>query len=1665
MPGYTIEKILGRGGMGAVYRGVQTNLDRPVAIKILPPGVEKEDPSFAERFKSEAKLMAKLNHPAVVAVYDFGTTLGGQLYFAMEYVDGSDVSQMIAAQGRLPPDHALAITAHVCDALAAAHELGIVHRDIKPANVLLNMKGQVKVADFGLAKVEEPGQHGLTKTGYAMGTPDFVAPEALMLGTAIDGRADIYAVGVMLYQMLTGNIPRGAFKPASVLVPGLDPRFDPIILKAMQHDRAERHQDAAELRRELDVIMTVPLVQHDAPVSAAIPVAQIAQAPGQRSAAQRPQQNRPEGSAGTPARSSPNGSVAAKNHEAGKSARAPLFIGLAAAAAIGIGAFVMLSGGKKEAQPKWSAQSSVRSDETPPAPKPAQGTERTTLPASPPKTAPKPTPSASAASKPSEPQFPPGKWVKVFTKTEDLPAQFQKAGSGVRLKDGILEVDSISTYLGLALASGNMSNCAVRATMFADSLNLSMRGEVAGKVSYLFKTTSIEVGRPATDGRPADFPRLASFSAPPKTEQQWEFGAFRNSLITRRGGEIIGFATDARIKSGIPVLANFQGTLRDIEVINLDGLSEAEALKILGVDEKGNDLRGAAVAGRAAGPPAAASAPAMSKEGNAPATPGAALGGPSALPSATTPAPVTKDDLTNSLGMKFVPVPGTDVLFCIHETRYKDYTAYAAENPGVDGTWTNQAHDGHAFTERKEEHPVVKVSWEDAQKFCEWLSKKEGRTYRLPTDQEWSHAVGVGQDEKWTKDSTPATVTPSMTDFPWGGGWPPPKGSGNYSDDSRKARTQNANAQYLKNYDDAFPTTAPVMSFTPNKLGLYDLEGNVREWVEDWYDNAQADRVLRGGCWGSYGRGTLLSSFRSHMPPGNRHYYDGFRIVLEPEFSSKSAVVPMPATTQPVAPVVPATPGATSPSPAAKLPPELAALHEQFVQLQAERVTAPFEAEVAKLNAGYLGGIDREIANEKKAGHLDGVIALEAEKKLIQGVTASQPSSSDHRRQDAVAPCPIPAEDDEKTVEALKKLRGIYRDAYAKIEAARAANLKGLTDPLIVRLKQLVADLTRQDRVADAKSVREYREAVEKGDKGDAGETAQPVADEAVAKMTEEAPAATSQLPAGVLKAAGVFQDKPLDLSSFGDLSGFIQVTCGNASWAALRADGSVISSNPAINGLKDIESVNYTNQGLAAIPRKKSASIMVTGPSPTTAKGIEPSDYGGGKVVDVACAGQANLIVLKDDHSIRLIGPNFPVNKTLQETKALPDIVAVSSCSKVLLALDQSGRVHAWTWWSPDDKSNDLPAYSLDTATVPPDVVAIMGLSQRNFLAVTKSGVWEELEWKPGKACQRTRSGSMPPNWSRIRAPHLGAAIDSDGSWMSLRPVTGSVAPLLPKDCKVLDVTAFWDVNSSCVLWIEPPGAGTPPETATPSPATTAAKSDFTNSLGMKFLPVKGTEVMFCIHETRRQDYAAYANEVSGVNGLWKSATRDGVPSGDKDDHPVVGVSWDHAAAFCAWLSKKEGKTYRLPTDREWSYAVGIGRDERWTKTTTPESLKGQAKEFPWDGDYPPETKDLAGNYGDSAWHEKFPTQPWLENYSDGYPTTAPVMSFKPNSFGLYDMGGNVREWVEDWWNDAQADKVMRGTFFGHFTRDSLLSSFRDHTAPNRLDANSGFRVVVEVK
>ena len=207
---YVITELLGCGGMGAVYKGWQKSLDRFIAIKILPPEVYLRGSGFAERFKREAKAMARIAHPGIIAVFDAGETADGLLYFIMEYVEGTDVAKLVRSSGMLPPEHALAITTHVCDALAYAHGRGVIHRDIKPSNVIIDREGRVKVADFGLAKVRDEVGEQLTGD-HVMGTPNFMAPEAMFAGGTVDQRADLYAVGVMLYHMLTGKLPRGRF--------------------------------------------------------------------------------------------------------------------------------------------------------------------------------------------------------------------------------------------------------------------------------------------------------------------------------------------------------------------------------------------------------------------------------------------------------------------------------------------------------------------------------------------------------------------------------------------------------------------------------------------------------------------------------------------------------------------------------------------------------------------------------------------------------------------------------------------------------------------------------------------------------------------------------------------------------------------------------------------------------------------------------------------------------------------------------------------------------------------------------------------------------------------------------------------------------------------------------------------------------------------------------------------------------------------------------------------------------------------------------------------------------------------------------------------------------------------------------------------------------------
>ena len=246
-PGYEIQGLIATGGMGAVYRALQKSLDRTVALKILPRELSK-DAAFCAGFEAEAKAMARLNHPNLIGVYDFGE-VNGMLYIIMEYVPGKSLYH--SAYGKsIAPKEVIRLVTGICKGLAHAHENGILHRDIKPSNILLDHNAEPKIGDFGLArpigtKVEEGEE--------IFGTPHYTAPEVVNSPHSVDYRADIFSVGVLLHELLTGRLPAADSRPASMIAQ-CDVRFDTIIRKATQPLAAARYSSATEIANELQAI-------------------------------------------------------------------------------------------------------------------------------------------------------------------------------------------------------------------------------------------------------------------------------------------------------------------------------------------------------------------------------------------------------------------------------------------------------------------------------------------------------------------------------------------------------------------------------------------------------------------------------------------------------------------------------------------------------------------------------------------------------------------------------------------------------------------------------------------------------------------------------------------------------------------------------------------------------------------------------------------------------------------------------------------------------------------------------------------------------------------------------------------------------------------------------------------------------------------------------------------------------------------------------------------------------------------------------------------------------------------------------------------------------------------------------------------------------------------
>ena len=819
---------------------------------------------------------------------------------------------------------------------------------------------------------------------------------------------------------------------------------------------------------------------------------------------------------------------------------------------------------------------------------------------------------------------------------------------------------------------------------------------------------------------------------------------------------------------------------------------------------------------------------------------------------------------TNSLGMKFTPIPGTDLLMCIHETRNKDFAAYAAEVPGAVGLWLTGVATGlDPVVEDRDNHPAMRINWEEAVAFCQWLSQKEGRTYRLPTDREWSLAAGIGDKETWTPETTPDSVFKVPDHYPWEGGWPPPPGAGNYSDETLKAAVPST-PSYLTGYTDGFPTTAPVMMFRPNKLGLYDMGGNVSEWVEERKEPGSRHRVLRGAHWGSH----LQEDLQRTMASSARHFRDvtttvkapqyGFRCVLEAAPPSGAAPLPVLAEN-----VVPAKSG----RPPVALPPGKFPDPLPEAEIAARSITNSLGMRFIPVPGSAVLFCVHETRHQDYA-------AFAAANTGIGNAWRTQQKEGH----------PIGTEKDHPVIRV-------------SWEEARA----------------FCAWLSRKDgRLHRLPTDREWSIAI------GLGPHEKPGPDDTPQKLGR---AGRTEFPWGAL-----FPPPP-----------------------GTRAG-------------------NYADRAkLAAMPFLSSIS-----------------GYDDGFVTTAPVMSfQANPFGLHD------LGGN-----------------AAEWCED-WYNMTKSERVYRGSGWADDSAQNILSARRRSLRPGASDF-------QVGFRCVIDPDGKLPLAEKEKAAAPAVQ---LPP----AELPHPAAI-----SGLQTRQEPAFASGMAPEEAK---------------------------------------RQAISNSLGMVLVPVPGTSVLFCIHETRRQDYAAYALENPDANTEWKNHSTQGyTPDGELKTHPVTRVSWEDAQSFCAWLSRKENRTYRLPTDREWSIAAGIGHQETWNERTTPSSVFKPKGHYPWGGHAWPPAGPLV-NHSDETRRKLAPdpTAKYFAGYDDGHAYTAPVMSFPANRLGIYDLGGNAAEWCEDACDDSRTTFPTRGGAWSTSNADYAQTSFRLPHPYNVRRLSNGFRIVLE--
>jgi serine/threonine protein kinase len=768
---YEILELLGKGGMGAVYKARQTNLRRLVAIKTLQPSLASE-PEYVQRFHNEAVAAAALNHPNLVQVYAAGET-NGIHWFAMEYVEGESVQARMKRQSRLSAEEALAICMHV----AAGLEYGwrkarLIHRDIKPDNIFLSMDGEVKLGDLGLAKSTSQEQ-SLTMTGASMGTPNYISPEQAEGAKEIGIGTDIYSLGCSLFHMIAGSAPYSADSAFSIMMkhvsaPIVDLRqvwpecpatLAAVLVKMMQKSPANRQQSYEELLAELrhayeNLNEPSAAQQHEAPVAEPRPV----------------DHQTKEASEPTAARS-------AVRKQARSKVAAPRVLAAVGAAVVALSVAGMILFTKK---------SSVKGSH-------------------------KSRPATASGSSKAE-----AEWRTLFDGSSlanwrGLDGDVPPAGWGV--SNGVIKNSGSDHYM-------------ITRDSFEDfELELEWKADLKGNGGVIFwidpkrakesvgDAIEMQVGDPVFDPaygkNPTWIDSGALWGMFPAVKGLAVTGQWNAAKLVVRGNKgehfingklacsyMIGDVKWTGAKASGPHAKKPNFALTRKGLIGIQSQPQGEVIY------KNIRIRS------------------LSRQPES----------TSAVETATDP---DLKNLVARLTSKLIALPGTKVAMSKTEFTVGDWKLFLKTRRLPEWTQPNTVN-GVSFTQT-DDHPVVWVSWQAAADFCKWLSIQTKSEWRMPTNAEWDIAAGD-------------------TAFPWGNYFPPRAKDGNFA--CLEDGTRDPNSAGI----DGFKGTAPVGSFPPNKLGFFDLGGNVAEW--SWDGAKDGDFVLRGQCWMDDGEKLQSKEFR-----------------------------------------------------------------------------------------------------------------------------------------------------------------------------------------------------------------------------------------------------------------------------------------------------------------------------------------------------------------------------------------------------------------------------------------------------------------------------------------------------------------------------------------------------------------------------------------------------------------------------------------------------------------------------------------------------------------------------------------------------------------------------------------------------------------------------------